>query len=204
MLNVAGKIASVLPHILAFLVGFATAIFAEPIRRRIFRPKLDVTFGDSLDYQTLTPELVGDITTQSYYFRIRVTNKKSFVARSCKAYLISIEKKGDNGRFVGTIYCDSIQLAWSCQLPNERFRGIDIAKGVNQYVDLIGTRKGSDMLHPQLLVTPFRYSDLFKEKGTYRYAIQVCAADTNPEVIRLIFEWNGVWDDFRIYQEDRA
>lgn len=210
--TIAGKIA-------LFLVGFFTAIFAEPIRRYLFKPNLKLDFINNGNFVALTPEKVssktGDFETKAYYIRIKATNTKNVTAKDCKAYLVNIEKLDADGIFKPTIYCDSIPLAWSCQNIGEQYNGININKGVNQFIDVVTTRHlvssgeviypgmknqsaDSDILYPQIKLTPFRYEGIFKEKGTFRFTIQVTSANANPRMINLILDWNGVWNKFNV------
>jgi hypothetical protein len=207
----------VLPQAIPFLAGFFTAIFAEPIRRGLFKPNLKLDFNNNSDYVALTPERVtlnnNTIEAKAYYIRIKVTNTRRIAAKECKAYLVNIEKLDSDGHFKSTIYCDSISLAWSCQNMGEQHAGIDINKGVNQYADVITTRHlispgevmypglksthpEPDILYPQIKLLPFRYEKIFKEQGTFRFTIQVTSANADPKTIRLILEWKGVWDQF--------
>lgn len=194
--------ASFLPNLLSYLAGFATAIFAEPIRQMIFKPDLQVGFGQSQDYLSHTPEIFNNMEMEAYYIRVRVTNKSRYIAKDCRAYLINIEKKNENDKFSPTIYCDSIQLAWSCQAKGEQYRAIDIAKDVNQYIDVIVTRSITDEFDSPILVKPFRYFSLFREKGIFRVTIQVAASGVSPETIKLVFEWKGDWKNFKVYVEN--
>lgn len=186
---------------LSVVAGFLIAVFAEPLRQKLFKPDLDVEFVDSRDYVTLTPESRNNPHIKAYYIRVKVTNRKRILARDCRTYLINIEKKDEKGKFLPTVYCDSIPLAWSLQYEGEQYRGLDIAKGVEQFVDIIKTikaRNDANSFYPQIMVTPFRYENLFRETGTFRFTIQVSAANTDPKNIKLIFDWKGVWDDFKV------
>lgn len=194
-------ISSILKLIIPFLAGFLTAIFAEPIRQLIFRPELKLDFGDSQDYLSLTPEELADRRRiRAYYIRIKVTNEKRIVAKDCKAYLVNIEKSDQFANFKPTVYCDSIPLAWSCQNKGEQYRGIDINKGFNQFLDIVTTREIADFFDPQIKLKPFRYEDIFKDRGRFRFTIQVTAANADPKTLQLIFEWTGVWDKFKVYR----
>jgi hypothetical protein len=188
----------ILKFLLGALVGFFIAVFAEPLRQKLFKPDLDVEFVNSPDYVALTPE---NRNCKAYYIRVKVSNRKRILARDCRAYLINIEKKDEKGKCLPTIYCDSIPLAWSLQKLGEQYSGIDIAKDVNQFVDIIKTtktRNDANSFYPQIMVTPFRYENLFGETGTFRFTIQVSAANADPKNIKLIFDWEGVWDDFKV------
>ena len=192
-----------LPQLISFLFGFLTAIFAEPLRQLIFRPTLKVQFGESEDYLSLTPEeiQVNDKSSKikAYYIRVKVTNIRRAVAKDCKVYLVNVEKEDDNGKFKPTIYCDYIPLAWSCQNMGEQYRGIDLNKGVNQFADVITTREISSVFYPPLKLFPFRYQEIFSQKGTFRFTVQVTSANTEPKTIKIVFHWDGKWDKFQVY-----
>jgi hypothetical protein len=193
----------ILSNVISYLLGFATAVFAEPIRKWLFKPDLILEFAEghaciTKTYEAVSGEKVADVHT----IRVKVTNQRRIVARDCRGYLINVEKQDEKGVFVPTIYCDSLPLAWSCQRKEDRYRGIDIPKGVNQYLDVIVTKSTSNEFEPQVMVKLFRYSDLFKEKGTYRFTIQATVADANPRTIKLILKWKSHWDDFDVYTGD--
>jgi len=194
-----------LPNILSYatlvigIVGGALAIvLADYLRRSLFKPKLALEYENNEDYKPKTPFKNDQDETEGYDIRVRITNRSRFVARDCRVYLINVEKKDQKGEFVRTVYCDSIPLAWSCQEKHKRYSGYDIHHGVNQYVDIIVTKKDSNEFCPQIMVLPYRYSDLFKKKGVFRFTIQAAAAGADPVTIKLIFDWKGVWDDFMV------
>jgi hypothetical protein len=37
-------------------IGFVSAIFAEPVRRWLYQPRLELAFGDNPEYKARTPE----------------------------------------------------------------------------------------------------------------------------------------------------
>src|SRR5690242_19923357 len=122
------------------VLGFALALIAEPIRLWLYRPRLKIEFGSSSEFQAQTtvthyvqnPQRgapLGDLvylgSHEAVYIRLKVVNKQPWwfrgspVAKGCRAYLTDIEKAQENGEFKGTIYCDSIPLAWSCAEPSQ-------------------------------------------------------------------------------------
>ena len=195
-------------EILAFLAGFFTAVFAEPLRRFLFRPRLVVEFGETSDFVTYTPELHGipgrtPKEGKAVYIRGRVVNRSTNIARQCRVYLVNIESKSENtGDFERTAFCDSIPLRWSCREAEGVFRPLDLPKEVNQYFDIVVRREGESALSPQMMTTPFRYAQLFSNPGTYRYTIQVSGEGFTPVVLRLVLEWRRDWKDFRASKEE--
>lgn len=197
--EILSKFVSFLPYLISFLAGFIIAIFAEPVRRFFFKPKLKLEFQQSPDCISQTYEVAnGKKVADARYIRVNVTNSSKVIAKDCRSYLINIEKCDREGKFVPTVYCDSIQLAWSCQGRMDRWRGIDICKGVNQYVDIIATRNISKAFDPQIMAKPNRYLDLFNETGKFLFTIQVSADGADPKTIKLEFVWNSIWDDFAV------
>jgi hypothetical protein len=185
----------------------------------LFKPDLKLDFDKNGDFVALTPERItsnnSTIEIKAYYIRVKVTNTKNVTAKDCKTYLVNIEKLDASGSFKSTIYCDSIPIAWSCQNIGEQYNGININKGVNQFADVVTTRHfpsagevmyptmanqsaKPDILYPQIKLTPFRYEGIFKEKGTFRFTVQVTSANADPKTIRLVLDWNGIWDKFSV------
>ncbi len=191
---------SILSQVIPYLTGFLIAIFAEPLRQGIFRPILTVSFQNDLDCMARTPErgeVNGQIVDiQAIYVRVKVVNRKG-VAKDCRACLINIEQL-QNGRFEKTIFCDSIPLAWSCQPIGKQFDPLDLNAGVVQFADVVTVRDTSSILDPQIRVKPFRYEGLFIPSGTYRYTVQISAANSNPVRIRLIIKWGGDWSSIEV------
>lgn len=187
-------------------IGFVSAIFAEPVRRWIYQPRLEVAFGDSSEYRARTPEQarLSDpqrsavpiySSHQAEYIRIKVTNRSSAIAKCCRAYLVGIQKKNVQGAFEPTIFCDSIPLAWSCQ-ENCAYNPIDLPKDVVQFIDLVTVRDNSSEYRVEIKPVPLRYAGFFRDNGTLRFTIQVSGENVKPKFISVDFSWNGVWDEY--------
>jgi len=186
-------------EVISFISGAAIAIFSEPIRRWLFSPKINVGFesNDGCVVRTIGILPTTDAPIDMYYIRLRVINTHRFIAKDCRPYLVNIERE-EKGKFLKTEYCDSIPLAWSCQGGKDRFIPMDIPKDVNQYIDVLCTTRYSDSFNPQIMAIPIRYQPLFKEKGKFRFTVEVCAENTAPTKTTFVFEWNGVWDKFAV------
>jgi hypothetical protein len=200
--------ANIIRPVIGFIFGFAAAVFAEPLRRYIFRPKLEMEFGDTNDFKADTPEVrqMPDGSLKegpAYYIRGRVVNKSVNIAKQCMVYLTNIERRSERtGLFDQTIFCESIPLHWSCRGPENAFSYLDLPKGVNQYFDIFSTRQGDTMLHLQILIKPFRYNNLFQEQGTYRFTVQVSGEGFSPISMKIIVQWKCIWNDFVLGKEE--
>lgn len=174
----------------SFMLGSVTAVFAEPVRQFIFRPKVELGFSNKDDCITKTPTTGGH---NAIYVRVKVTNTKPRLARQCRAYLVNIELQNQNGSFVPTIYSDSIQLAWSCR--DKGLDPLDLPRGVSQYIDVVATDEASNDYSPQIAPFPLRYKSLFDPAPkTLRFTIQVAGDNVSPRFTQVVFVWKGRWD----------
>ena len=196
--------AEIIKLITSGIIGGLIALFTPFIRRLIWGPKLELYFGNEIEgCVAKTPitiinkkQEISNIT-EGFYIRILVVNTKYALARDCRGFLVNIEKQGEDGKFHHTIFCDSIQAQWACR-SGQGFNGIDLPKGINQFIDIISTIKGNDCIHPKIEMFPDRYKILFSEVGTFRYTVQVSGNEVNPETIKFIFKWKGRWNDFEV------
>lgn len=186
----------------AFL-GALIALYLPFFRRLIWGPKLSLFFDKNIDgCIAKTPiELImpnGErIETEGYYIRVMVRNEKYLLARDCRAFLVNIEKKGEDNEFHPTLYYDSIQAQWACR-SGQGFSGIDLPRGLNQFIDVIAIIKDKPNIDPQIDSKIFMHRSLFTEIGIFRYTVQVSGNELNPVKIKFIIKWNGKWDEFEV------
>ena len=180
----------------SFFLGFVSAVFAEPVRRFLFKPKLNLRFSGKDDCVAQTPMSSG---INGVYVRVKVTNLRRQVARSCRAFLNGVEKQATDGRFQPTIYTDSLPLAWSCQPEGLERSPLDLLHGVSQYVDVVAAFEGGRYLEPQVAPFPRRYFSLFADhEAIYRFTIQVSGDGVDPRVITIDVNWKGQWNTLQV------
>jgi len=183
----------------AFLGGFFTAIFAEPFRRWIFRPRLALEFTNADHFLSRTREQGGH---EAIYLRVKVTNRKSALAKSCRAYLVNIERRGSSGAWESTEYCESAQLAWSAR-GDGKYTALDLPKDVPHFIDILSTREADpSKFIPTIEVMLLRYVSLIQTHGTYRLTIAVSGDGVQPAWIKLSFRWSGVWNQLAVEAVD--
>lgn len=199
-------VTSILSTLVGAAVGFVSAVFAEPLRRWLYRPVLVLGFGDGSEYKARTLEQAElfdparsavpiHSTHEAEYVRIKVINTATALAKACRAYLVRVERQDAEGKFGPTLYCDSIPLAWSCR-EQEAHGPLDLPNRVAQFVDLISTRNVSSDYRVEIKPLPFRYVALFQEKGTFRFTVQVSGENVKPVFLSVIFVWKGIWNDY--------
>ena len=177
--------------------GFLCAVFAEPLRQWLYRPIVALEFKPIKHFVTSTREASSSGHHGARYVRINVTNRRSALARSCRAYLVKIECRSRSGEWEATEYCESMQLAWSAR-GDGRHAALDLPKNVPHFVDVVSTRETSTSFKPETDGLLFRHMALFDSPGTYRFTVVVSGDGVNPVWIRLLFVWSSKWDDFQV------
>jgi hypothetical protein len=81
-------LASAFTPLISFILGFLSAVFAEPVRERLFRPILKLSFTGQDDTVAKTKTIAG---IEAVYVRVKVVNTKRKLARAVRAYLIIVE-----------------------------------------------------------------------------------------------------------------
>jgi hypothetical protein len=200
---VSAESSTVLNTLIGAVLGFAAAVFAEPLRQWIYHPKLKLIFDEDPGCKARTPEqaqLQGGpsavhSTHEADCIRGKVINTKPAIAKSCRVYLVAIEKADDSGHFKPTIYGDSIPLPWACR-GEEAYGPLDLPRGIVQFVDIVSARSVSKDFKPEIKPIPFRYIDLFRQHGKFRFAVQVSGENVKPVLIKVVFNWSGIRDKY--------
>jgi hypothetical protein len=120
-----GSINLIIGGVIGFLSAVLSPIFSTTIRAKFFGPKFEVKFSKKINGCVNETKERGSVQSESgkitvyendaYYIRFRVNNIRRSIAKQCRAYLVRFEKWDENQqKFINTIYCDSIQLNWSC------------------------------------------------------------------------------------------
>ena len=185
-----------LSAILGFLGGFLSAIFAEPLRQWLFRPRLKLEFENNGDFVVRTPE-GPNMQHEAHVVRTKVTNTSGRLAKSCRAFLINIERLDNSGKWERTVYSDSLQLGWSA-LENDRHSPRDLPKNVPHYVDIVSALQSTASFMPAVPTAPFRYANLWQSSDTYRFTIMVSGDGVKPASIGIRFKWIGAWDRIEV------
>jgi hypothetical protein len=190
-----------LATLLGFVSGFFTAIFAEPLRIWMFAPRLRLEFvHDDDDFVTKTKEKTSQGTVHdARYVRVRVTNSRPALAKSCRAYLVKIEHQSNStDEWEASEYSESLQLAWSGRHDQSRYGALDLPQDIPHFVDVLSVRAVSAEFLPGIESKLFRYEELYRRTGTFRFTVAVSGDGVKPAWIRLWFKWSGVWDQCEI------
>jgi hypothetical protein len=191
--------------IVTFLAGAVIALFAEPLRKWIFRTAIKVSFEPkTCDLKTNTTiEIPGALgptyKSEGRWVRVRVETTRNRLAKGCRAYLVKVEVE-ENGKFCPSNFIDPLRLKWSSLPGDEVTKPLDIPKDVSQFVDVLSTDQHSPNRYvAQTMLMPNYCSHLFDERPkTLRLTITVTSDDAKPTKTRIIFRWKGTWDMFEV------
>jgi hypothetical protein len=189
--------------LVGWLLGMLTPVCSERIKLWLFGPKLQLDFTNTEDCVTLTPEefqVAPNVSAPEkrdvFFARIKVTNLKPRIATQCQAWLVDVEAGDGQGGFKPTIFKDSIPLIWSYNAEAET---VNIAQGVNMYLDLVRIQDNSTGFDPQMrshsgvVLRPLRYLPLFSKNGTLRFTVLVSAQDIKPRQIQVVVSRGDQW-----------
>jgi hypothetical protein len=177
--------------IISVIAGFLIAIFTDPIRKRLDRTTLKISFDNSKDLLT-TPDDTHEFGT---YVKVRLENcGRDKYARNLRCYLTSIEKLNPSGEIWETIFDTPLPMIWAYK---ETIESIDLPPKMWAYFNIVSFNKGENKILPATHRKPFLWRKSLADIGTYRFNIYV----TGENILRPIrgsieLVWRGNWDDF--------
>jgi len=189
--------------VIGVVLGFLSSVLTEPVRDRLFGPKLQVEFDpDKQGFATHTKDNIGHDFVQASYIRVLATNKRKRIAKQCRAYLSGVEMwNASLRRFEPTLYCEALQLAWSASPEGRAFDPVDIPKDVRKFVDVVSVREGSTSIRSHVIAHLYRYEDMLtKQSGKFRYTVLVAGDNMKPQSVKVGLEWNGDFKQYRVFK----
>jgi hypothetical protein len=179
--------------IVTFLLGFFSAVFAEPIRLWWFRPRLFLDFkpdfGAGSNYVAMSPDRTQGATEMSKYVRMSAYNKTRSIAKNCRAFLTRIEKETDQDTFKA-LHNDPLPLPWA-------YLGtapVDIPAGIAFHFDVVAVFDSKNLLVPQTYPKPLIWESHMKEPGCYKFHVVLTGDNIRPVGRALSIKWGGSFD----------
>ena len=179
---------------IATVAAVLVALFKEVIINWLSQPVLKLHFDNTPNCVTKSFRVN---TVEVYFLRIATTNIKAKLAKSCRAYLVSIERFGASGKWESTTYCEILQLGWVGAEAN-KFSAVDIPRGVSFFFDVLSTYANSDKFQIRTEVTLNRVQSLVAEHGRYRFTVVVTGDGVKEARANFTFDWTGQWDRFNV------
>jgi len=176
-------------------IGVCVGLFADKINGLLFRPRLDVRFGNGVDLRGVTSGPHG----KYLYLRGAIQNKSRFAAENVKAYLVRIDKIEPNDRLARIDYTDALQLRWSAVAEDQRAAGREIPSDIVFCFDVLATNERCPTeLALSTVFLPTRYRQLFSLPGQYKLSISITADAQRATRHYVTIEWGGHWDRLRV------
>ena len=192
----AAELTVLLTPVASFVAGFFTAVFAEPFRKWLTRPRLELAFqpifGQGKNFISLTPE-ASDSQEKTYYVRASVQNKSRYIAKSCQAYLILIEYEMSAGNY-HIIHQDPIPLNWSFLGS----RSLDILPKLKFYIDVFSVSSFENRMVPRTQPIAAIWGTNLSSNGTYRYTVSVAGENIDPILQTITFNWCGSFEEIEV------
>jgi hypothetical protein len=188
--------------LIGWVLGVLSKVLGDQLSRVVRGPRLDLEFrekGNFISHTTLTG---NGQSIPCRYVRVKVTNTGQTSARNCRGFLIGLERKSKSGDFeLVNGGDDTIQLIWSHASGNARGEGFDMSPGVARYLDVLSTAEGRRHFNIECPRIPNTLIPCLDQHGTYRLTILASAEEAEPKEIRLVFEWNGDWQNSKVYMD---
>lgn len=147
-----------------------------------------------------TPPNRDDIK-DAIWVRMRVSNKGRLSARSCQAFLTTIKKKNNDGKYKA-IHRDMLQLHWAFK-DGEKEPAIDIPGGLEAYCDVFKTEEGVNNFSPRTVAQPVTWQ-LFSQPGEYKLEVVVAGDNVKTQYkYHIYIRWTSDWDNFGIRSDEK-
>ncbi len=176
---------------ITFLLGFATAIFAEPIRRWLFRSNVSLVFQPRIGFGrrcvSLSTTTKPDVMAKYVRVLAKCSSKLCVPAIRCRAFLTRIERRGPGETKYTELHHDPIPLNWAYIGSDP----LDISPGMKFYFDVVAVNSSQNLLEPQTTISPVTWAELLKEPGRYRFSIELAGDNVGPVPETVEFEWKG-------------
>jgi hypothetical protein len=164
----------------------------EEASRSIF-PRLVIDFEGTASNIVHTEHMRGATLASMIYVRVRVQNKGSSVANTCRVYLIGLKEVYPGGGMLPTALDDTKILAWA----GWTFTPIDVPPDGVFFADVVRISKhepGWLLCVDNILATQQKLKDYV---GTYRFRIMVAADNAEYSFFELDVYYNGDWHSLR-------
>ena len=177
--------------VLSVIAGFLIAIFADPIRRRLDKTPIKISFDVDKDLLT-TPDDEHEFGT---YVKIRLDNYgRDKYARNIRCYLTSIEKRTSPDESWNTIFDIPLPIIWAYK---EGVESIDLPPEMWAYFNIVSFNKGENKILPATHRKPFLWRKDLADHGHYRFNMYVTGENiVRPLKGKIELDWKGEWDTF--------
>ena len=177
------------------IVGGLIALISEPVRVKLYGPRLSVDYkpGDGRCVVDL-PKSPDDQSSQCRWVRISVTNSGRAHLRQCQAFVADIEQE-QAGRWIPTTpqFVDPLVPEWAATLPYQKHKPRDLPTKTEFFVNVLASEAVNNELVLSVEEWPGRLRKIFQAHGRYRLKIVVTGDQVKPKTVFVIVTWTGNW-----------
>lgn len=179
---------------ITFVLGFITAVLAEPIRRWLFRSTVSLKFEPKTGFgrQCISFTTTNHPEIMAKYIRVLATcsSRIGVTAKACRPFLTKIERLEP---VYAELHHDPIPLNWSYIGD----RDLDINPQMAFYFDVLAVTDSDNVLRPQTIIPPTTWSTVLSKHGKYRFSVTLSGENFAP--VRDVqppieFEWKGTFE----------
>ncbi len=180
--------------ILTFLAGFLTAVFAEPVRRWLFRSVITLSFKPRIGFGRRWISLTTTTTecVMAKYIRVlaKCSSRIGLTANRCKPFLTKIEKHDPVANTYRELHHDPLPLNWAYIGDLQ----LDIHPKMEFYFDVAEVNSAQNLLRPQTTIAPETWAKLLREPGRYKFSVVLSGENIRPVPLTIEFDWKGSFD----------
>lgn len=183
--------------ILSFLAGFFTAVFAEPLRRSLFKSTVTLKFEPRIDFgkrwiaftTTSMPEV------EAKYIRVsaKCSSRIGVTANRCRPFLTRIEYQESDTNGYKELHRDPIPLNWAYIGDQE----LDIHPQMEFFFDVVAVNSNEKQLRPQTTEKPLIWAKLLEGAGRYKFTVVLSGENIKPVALTLEFEWKREFESLK-------
>jgi hypothetical protein len=179
--------------IVGFVLGVAGTLATERIGLWLNRPKVRVEFTPDEHCLRFTHAYVSKgaalFETEAKFLRLRVSNKRRFPAKNCRALLSDFRRYG-NDESSTLLLADTLPLRWAYL----GFQPIDLPGRTHFYVDLISALQDHKGFKVECDAQPLVLQNATNAEGKYSFDVSVVGDNFDPVNLRVFLNWKRDWD----------
>lgn len=179
----------------------AIALFQEHFKRWFYAPKLEIQFKLEPPYCSKSPfyifvENKVTLSTEAYYFRIRVVNRGRSSAKLCEVVMTELLVEDGKG-FRPVEYSQQVNLRWDTGKTKDAYITLNPSP-VGMLCDIGYVSKDYEptLFHLEYLYKIGGYQpDYLGSRTRYRFTIGIVSENAEFITKRFEFYWSGVWKE---------
>jgi hypothetical protein len=185
----------ILKVVLPYILGFMSAVLAEPVRRCLLSSAITTTFRPSAGFGShcfcVSPTTETDVMSKYVRVTVECSSALRTSALGCRPFLTRIERL--EPEYV-ELHHDPVPLNWSYV----GHQPLDITSGMRFYVDIVAVNNDSNSLQPQTTVVPATWTASLAPPGKYRFSVMIPGDNVLPSETAVTFLWDGNFDSLTL------